>query len=146
MASFKDTEGREWTIRFTARRLTQLREMLGYSVSIVSTPDGLAEWRGPEVAYNPDKFGDVLALLLGDQFEKAKVTREQFEDAFDEEVYRKAGTAFQDALLGFSLVPDALRKVFAAGDETRTRPPSSISSNGVTNSPDVPGSTPATTA
>lgn len=139
MSSFQDAAGREWTIRLTARRLTQLREMLGFSIAIVATPEGLAEWRGPEVARNPEKFAEVLNLLLADQFVERSVTREEFEDAFDADVYRAAGKAFEDAILGFSLVPDALRAVLAgAGDETATRPPSSTSNSGATNSPGPP--------
>lgn len=144
MATFKDTAGREWEVKITAGRLTRLRELLGYSVAIVATPEGVAEWRGPEVTRDPERFGEVLAILLAEQFKSTGITRDAFEEAFDEDAYRAAGAAFKDALMGFSQVPDALREIFRAGDEAAGRP--LTSSNGVMNSPEPPASTPETTA
>jgi hypothetical protein len=143
VAKFTDTAGREWDIKITARRLTRLRELLGFSVSIIATPEGVAEWRGPEVARNPERFADVLAVLLEGQHQD--ITREQFEDAFDQDVYRDAAGAFISSVLDFSLSPAALKDIFAgASGETNGRP--SPSSNGPTNSPEAPALTPPTTA
>lgn len=141
MATFKDTAGREWEVKITARRLTRLRELLGFSVAIVATPEGVTEWRGPEVTRDPEKFGEVLAILLEEQFDRKKLPRDAFEDAFDETVYRDAAAAFTVALLDFSLVPDALKALFMAGDESAARP--STSSSGPTNSLALSDSTPA---
>jgi len=141
VATFKDTAGREWSVQFTARTLTRLRELLGYSISIIATAEGVTEWRGPEVARNPERFADVLAVMLEKQLTDKAVTREQFEEAFNAETYRDAAGAFIAALLDFSLVPAALTELFAgAGGETPGR--TSPSNNGVTNAPEAPESNP----
>lgn len=144
-SSFKDTAGREWVLKFTARRLTELRKLLGFSISIIATPEGVAEWKGPEVARNPERFSEVLAVLLADQFTAAGVTLDQFEEAFDETTYRDAAGAFIAALLNFSLVPAALMRLYA-GEEGETSGRESPLSNGPTNSPEAPESIPGTTA
>jgi hypothetical protein len=87
----------------------------------------------------------VLAHLLEDQFAAKLVTREQFEEAFTGDTWRQAAAAFLHAVLIFSPRPKVLFSLFGTGTEIVARL-NSTSSDGRTNSPDQPESTPVTLA
>lgn len=98
MPKFKDAEGKEWDLRITAGHLRPLREDFGIDLRKALDPEdnSLAVTLG-----DPEKFGQVLWVLLEPQAEKAGIKPEEFAYRFDGEAIERAGTALWGAIVGF---------------------------------------------
>lgn len=142
MGTFRDTENREWRLRLTAGLATRIREATGANVLLSATREGLSKWDGYEMPLDPERFVAALWVLVERQAKDRGVTRDAFEDAFDEATYRQAHVAFYEMILSFSPMPAFLKTVFGTGEEM-VRRLTSTASDGVTNSAGPSGSTPA---
>ena len=85
MSTFKDSEGREWSIRFDGLILGSLRQQHGINLADLTGADYLTIERDSSV------LTVAVAHLVADQLQAAKLTREQFAQAL-------IGQSLDDAL------------------------------------------------
>lgn len=117
MAKFKTKDGKEWQVEITVGHLKDLKADCGIDMRDALKADGgtVAEAVG-----DPDKFGQLIWLLCGEQAEKAGLTPEQFVHLFNGEVHRSSVAAIWQATFDFFQGPKAAEKAvsaFRAGTE-----------------------------
>ena len=101
-ATFRDTEGREYTIRITLGLVPKLRAAgldLGKRLDHPDTLTALGD---------PDRFGRIFWLLVGSQAEGYRLTPEQWAEGFDGDVIARAVEALTYAHVDF-FQPPAVR-------------------------------------
>jgi hypothetical protein len=96
--SFRDGEGRTWSVRITIGLLPKLREA-GFAVGDLKGADG---WEG---LADPERLGRVLWVLVGEQAEKAGLTPEAFADGIDGPAIYAAHDAIMGAVADFTRPP-----------------------------------------
>ena len=151
MARFKDCEGKEWDVRILTGHLRPLREEFGIDLRDALKPEenSLAEALG-----DPEKFGQVLWVLVQPQAEAAGITPEAFAFRFDGEALESAGTALFKAVWDFfrprtgekaeAAFRESLEKQTAAVNAGLDQVRRSLTSNGSAGSSAAPAaSTPA---
>jgi len=143
--SFKDADGRQWSIRLTAYDMTRIRETCGVDLWVRSSG---SDWdlSAFELWQDPPKFVGVVWAVVETQATAAGVSREQFERAYTPEVYHDSKVAFGEAILRFSPLPaglqDRLREYLKTGEIKTDRPGDSTSSANATSWPGLSASTP----
>lgn len=155
MASFRDRLGRDWDVNITTSMLPKLRAA-GFNVGLVGR-----DAKAFDVLEDPEKLGDVLGVLCGDQIEKLAITPQQFADGFDGPTIYAACDAITEAVADFSQrpavakavkarLPGAMSRLETAAIEQWEKaldkigsPTPSGSNSGPGNSPASPDSTPA---
>lgn len=90
MASFKDSEGREWELRLTLRSASRVKEKTGVNINDalkVTKGDGVKETTLliQQLIDDPHKLYSVVVCLLEPQFKSEGITEEQFGEALDDE-------------------------------------------------------------
>ena len=107
MAKFKTKGGKEYTVEITIGQLKALRRDCGIDLRDALKPgaDSLAEAIG-----DPNKFGQMMWILCGDQVEKAGLTPEMFVDEFNGDVFRDATAAIWEAIMTFYQGPTSGEK------------------------------------
>src|SRR5262249_10431870 len=99
MLSFKDTEGRTWTVRLTAYAVARVRERTG--LDLFAVLDGWPEPAG-KLSGDPALFLTAVYLLATAQKgAPAGVSDEDFLRAVDGEVLDAMSDAFHEAVLDF---------------------------------------------
>lgn len=102
--SFKDTEGREWSVRIDVATIRRVREAVGIDLgNVYKDKESLSRLQNDVVL-----FCDVLFLICQPQAELRKVDAEAFGTALAGEAIGSACIAFQDALVEF-LPPERRR-------------------------------------
>lgn len=104
MPTFKDLNGKEWTVALDAPKILRVRKEL--DVDPVSS-------EGYETLYDDDvTLACVLAIVCADQLKTAGVSTDQFCEAVIGDATDRARKAFNDAVLDFS--PSRKREVMRA--------------------------------
>lgn len=98
MATFRDTNGREWHLSITVRSLRLVREATGFELAKL-LDDGLR--RLNEVATDPELLCRVLFVLVGDQAAKHKIDADTFADGIAGDALAEAFDAFLQAFADF---------------------------------------------
>ena len=100
MRIFSDASGRDWQIALTLGSAARVKDAL--SVDLLQPESGdppLLTRLGTDELL----LGEVICCLLGDQFEKHKVTAEEVSDSFDGKTLLAAQSAFYEELIDFFL-------------------------------------------
>lgn len=100
MATFKDCEGKVWTIRITSGHYLRILDELKIDLkdAIKEDPKPFAE----KVFGDVRTYGELLWILCEAQAEKDGMTPEQFAFRFDGETNEAAMAALWEALISFS--------------------------------------------
>jgi hypothetical protein len=98
-ATFKDSEGREYTIRITLGLVPRLRAAGLDLAKRLDHPDTLA------ALDDPDRFGRIFWVLVGKQAEALGLTPEQWAEGFDGDTIASAVKALTYAHVDFSQPP-----------------------------------------
>ena len=158
MASFKDAQDREWTVRIDVNALKAVRDELDFDLLTQQGAEQLAK-----LAADPILLVATLYVLCKDQIDERELSPEEFGAAFLGEAIAEAVDALMEGMIGFfperqrrilmrvkeksnQAVEQALAKVEAALDSGEMdRTIEDLISSGVdsTNSPASSGSTPA---
>jgi hypothetical protein len=85
-AKFSDQLGREWVLEVTVPAIRKVRAATGYDLARMFTPERLGELTADVL-----RLVDVLAELCREQFERAGLTKDDFEAGL-------VGDAFERAL------------------------------------------------
>lgn len=156
MATFKDCEGHQWTIRVTSGHLLDLKDRHGIDLRDAFKPEA-ADNSLVAVFGDLEKFGQVMWFFCEDQARKLGLDERQFAYRFDGETADAAATALSEAVLTFSHPRNADKATAAfrakrdqisdvmgkAWDQVANSP---ISGNGAANSAGAPESTPVPSA
>ena len=122
LSKFTDPTGREWLCEITIATVKVLRRDLGIDLREALKPHSEAF---AKVMGDPEKFGQLMWVILEKQAEKAGVAPEQFGELFDGETVRAAGLAVWEAIWSFFQGPKTAAKAttaFRAGmDELETK-------------------------
>ncbi len=158
MASFKDAQDREWTVRIDVNALKAVRDELDFDLLTQQGAEQLAK-----LAADPILLVATLYVLCKDQIDERELSPEEFGAAFLGEAIAEAVDALMEGMIGFfperqrrilmrvkeksnQAVEQALAKVEAAldsGEMARTIEDRISSGVDSTNSPASSGSTPA---
>lgn len=148
MATFKDTQGREWELRLTMGMLPRLKAA-GLDLAETVREGRLeVEWMR-----DVDLLGKVLWVLVERQAEKLGVSPEQLADAIDGPTLFALSLAYAEALADFSHAPEVAaelrRSIHIRAERTQRTAAESLrtligSTDGAGNSPASPASIPAT--
>lgn len=119
MSTFKDTQGRSWTISINTEQIKRLRTRL--SIDVARLFDNNAEvYR--KILSDVVLLVDVLFVLCESQAEKAGINDAQFGEALAGDCFDDAIKAFEDALLFFcpKRQREILTQMRAKGDQAAT--------------------------
>jgi hypothetical protein len=108
MTTFKDTAGRDWSLRITVGSLPKLRET-GLDLNKVRQGDG----SGFEALGDPETLGRLVWLLCKSQAEAANVSEEQFTEALDGPTVADATQALLGAIVDFTRRPEVAKAMKA---------------------------------
>ena len=97
MRSFKDNEGREWTISINVTSIKKIKAS-SLAVDLLDIMDGKLMNR---FADDPILFIDVIWLLCEEQAQKLEVTDEEFGRGMAGDALDKASEAFLEELVDF---------------------------------------------
>lgn len=128
MSTFKDSTGKEWTVRITVGSIRRVRESVGVDVR------KLDSWN--TMAADMEKLGSVIWALAGGP--ASGVTLDDFLDRLDGPAFAAAGEAFVTAAGDFFRMPQTAAAVLGkAESETATTDETAASmlSGGAGNSP-----------
>jgi hypothetical protein len=106
MKSFKDSKGREWRIELTIGSVKRIQKRFG--VNIADADDFL------RVHQNFELFGNIIAMLLEQQFAEQQVTADDVEESMNGEVLAAARDAMVEELAFFSPNREAALKALPA--------------------------------
>lgn len=96
--TFRDADGRDWTLRLTVGLLEEVKEGTGVDLTrVVTSPDGL----GDVLFADPRTIVKVLWVIVAAQADKAGVTPESFGYSFDGEAVERATEALVGSVLDF---------------------------------------------
>ena len=111
MKTFKDSAGREWSLRITFATIRDVRDQfnldLGREADVKRAFD---DW---------ETFLKIVNLLLAQQIDAAKLTARDLEDALDAEAWERAANALADEIVFFSPSRAASAQVMEAVRERR---------------------------
>lgn len=99
MPSFKDTEGRTWTLRITVSTIRRIKDLAGVDfadLDMFNQGGGLFE-----VTSDYLKFGAILYAICKPEADARSVQEEAFLDAISGEVLETATRAFVEAVADF---------------------------------------------
>lgn len=90
MASFKDSEGREWELKLNLGNLSRVKEKTGVNINDALKTvkgDGVKETTllMQQLIDDPHLLYSVVVCLLEPQFKSQRITEEQFAEALDDE-------------------------------------------------------------
>jgi hypothetical protein len=119
---YKDKEGRTWRISLTVGILADVREHYQIEIGkMLSSEKGLVEL----VFADPERFCNVLYLIVKDQVDKAGISDRQFGNSFDGPTWDRAILAFLRAVADFFprskvsvVIKRKLTQMMAKMDET----------------------------
>ncbi len=99
MSSFKDTEGRIWTLRLTVASIRRIKDIAGVDVGDFS----VFREDGPfaDLANDSCKFVEILYAALKPEAERLGVSLDDFMGAFVADTVATASEAFLEALADF---------------------------------------------
>ncbi len=104
MKTFKDNEGRTWTVAVNVAAVKRVRALCGVDLAsaVETSPDGkLSASVLSQLATDPVLLVDVLYALSKDEAEKRGVTDEDFGKAMSGDVLDLAVTALIDEIVDF---------------------------------------------
>lgn len=121
MHSFKDTEGRAWTIGIHVLAVKRVRALA--EVDLYALMDGSFEALG-RLTEDPCKLVDVLYVLCRDEAERRGLTDEDFGRSLGGDSLQQAIEAFVAELVDFCPDPrrrEALARMMETGKSLQTR-------------------------
>ena len=104
MRTFRDNDGREWTVAINVGSMKRIRDMAGVDVFGGGLPAFVED-----VTANPVMLADVLYAVIQPQAEKREVTPELFAEAVAGDVIEHAADALLSELVDF--FPKARREI-----------------------------------
>ena len=113
MASFKDTEGRKWTVQITVLACKRVRDELGVDLVNPNVMETVSEIAGDLI-----RSIDILYLICKDQAEERGLSDEDFGRSLAGEVVEQAIVALVESLADFSPNPkqgELLRETWKIG-------------------------------
>lgn len=117
MASFKDTEGREWLVTLNTAQVKRVKQRLGINLADPQESDVLHKLA------DAITLVDVLYVLVEKQAKERSVSDESFGEALGGDTLESASTAILEALCDF--FPRArrmmMRKVLAEVESQRVK-------------------------
>lgn len=102
MTTFKDSEGREWSLRFSVATIKSTFEKTG--VDLASLAGDQLKPLG-ELLESPLKFADVLWCICEKQAEKQGISSDEFFDSLSGESIVECVEPFVEAISDFSRAP-----------------------------------------
>lgn len=112
MATFRDGNDNEWTLRIDTWQIRVVREATGFEIGKLLADD-MARWK--ELASDPVLFGRVLMSLCAAQVKELGTSEEQFHRALAGDCLGDAHEAFERAYMDFC--PSRQRALLAAMKE-----------------------------
>jgi hypothetical protein len=121
MSSFKDTEGRIWTLRLTVASIRRIKDIAGVDLSVsafFSEGSLLAELSSDYL-----KVARVVYAAVAPEAEKRGISEEAFQDALSGDCIEQMSNAFLEALADFfpGLQGNVLRRVLKASEEQKEK-------------------------
>lgn len=110
MATFKDENGKEWSVRLSTLMVNRVREDAGVNLMDVLSPGDDGELLLGKLVDDVFVLGSVLWVLVREQADSEGITPEQFADRLRGQSLEDAGNAILDALEDF-LPPKKSSKV-----------------------------------
>lgn len=112
MATFRDREGREWTVRVTVGTIVRVRDQSG--VDLLEAGE-LGSSLFERLTGDPVLFWRVLSAVLRPQLDQRGVTPDQLADAMGEDEWEAAFVALVEGTIDFFREPKRgiLRKTWA---------------------------------
>ena len=122
MKTFRDAQGREWTIEVNVTALKRVKDATGVDLTKVIDPGADVISR---LADDVFLLFDVVCALLKPQLERHGLSAEEFGAGLDEDATEKAATALFEGIIDFfreekrTLLKRAFSKVKAAAEKTQ---------------------------
>lgn len=123
MKTFRDAQGREWTVEVNVTALKRVKDATGVDLTKVIDPESDVISRLSEDVF---LLFDVVCALLKPQLEKHGLSAEEFGAGLDEDATEKAATALFEGIIDFfrdekrMLLKRAFSKVKAAAEKTQS--------------------------